>query len=38
LLLTNETHFGIGKDLVVIGITLAVCLAFAVNRFNRIQM
>lgn len=38
LLLTNETHFGLGKDLIVIGITLIVCLAFAVNRFNRIQM
>ena len=37
-LLANQTHFGIGKDLVVMTITFVVCMAFAVNRFNRIQM
>lgn len=35
--LINQTHFGIIKDLVVITIMLVVCVAFAVNRFNRIQ-
>jgi len=33
----NQTHFGITKDLVVIALTVVVCVAFAVNRFNRIQ-
>lgn len=37
-LLSNQTHFGLGKDLVVMSITFIVCLVFAVNRFNRIQM
>jgi len=37
-LLANQTHFGIVKDLVVMAITFVVCLLFAVNRFNRIQM
>jgi ABC-2 type transport system permease protein len=37
-LLANQTHFGLGKDLVVISITLVVSMAFAVNRFNRIQI
>ena len=36
--LTNQTHFGLTKDLLVIGATLAVCMFFAVNRFNRIQV
>ncbi len=36
-LLINQTHFGFGEDLIVMTITLIVCLAFAVNRFNRIQ-
>jgi ABC-2 type transport system permease protein len=36
--LSNQSHFGIGKDLVIMGITFIVCLFFAVNRFNRIQM
>ncbi|HEY5442254.1 MAG TPA: ABC transporter permease [Candidatus Saccharimonadales bacterium] len=37
-LLGNQTHFGLGKDLVVMAISFVVCLTFAVNRFNRIQM
>jgi ABC-2 type transport system permease protein len=37
-LLANQTHFGLGKDLAVMSVTFVVCLAFAVNRFNRIQM
>lgn len=37
-LLANQTHFGFGKDLIVIAITLAASIAFAVNRFNRVQM
>jgi len=37
-LLSNQTHFGLEKDLVVIAVTLLASVAFAVNRFNRIQM
>jgi ABC-2 type transport system permease protein len=37
-LLVNQSHFGIGKDLLVMSATFIICLAFAVNRFNRIQM
>ena len=37
-LLANQSHFGLGKDLVVIGITLIISMYFAVNRFNRVQM
>ncbi len=37
-LLANQTHFGIAKDLLVMAVTFVVCLLFAVNRFNRIQM
>jgi ABC-2 type transport system permease protein len=37
-LLANQTQFGLGKDLVVMGVAFVVCLAFAINRFNRIQM
>jgi len=37
-LLANQTHFGLGKDLLVMSVTFVVCLVFAVNRFNRIQM
>jgi ABC-2 type transport system permease protein len=37
-LLANQTHFGLGKDLAVMFVTFVVCLVFAVNRFNRIQM
>ncbi len=36
--LINQTHFGLGKDLLVITVTLVVCVVFAVNRFNRIQI
>lgn len=35
--LIHQSHFGIGKDLIVLAISLLVCLVFAVNRFNRIQ-
>ncbi len=38
LLLTNQTHFGLGLDLAVIGVTLTLAMLFAVNRFNRIQI
>jgi ABC-2 type transport system permease protein len=37
-LLSNQTHFGLGKDLAVMAVAFVVCLVFAVNRFNRIQM
>ncbi len=37
-LLANQTHFGLGKDLIVITVTFILCMLFAVNRFNRIQM
>jgi len=36
--LINQTHFGLGKDLLVMAATLVVCVFFAVNRFNRIQI
>ena len=37
-LLSDQTHFGLTKDLVVISISLAAAMAFAIRRFNRIQM
>lgn len=37
-LLANQTHFGLGKDLIVMTVAFVACLAFAINRFNRIQM
>lgn len=37
-LLANQTHFGIGKDLVIIAISLVTSMIFAVNRFDRVQM
>lgn len=37
-LLANQTHFGLGKDLIVMAVTFLVCLSFAINRFNRIEM
>jgi len=37
-LLANQSHFGLTKDLIIIGITFVFCLVFAVNRFNRIQI
>lgn len=36
--LIGETHFGLAKDLLVMGLTLIVCIWFAVNRFNRLQI
>lgn len=36
-LLANQGHFGLGLDLSVITVTLLLTLAFAVNRFNRIE-
>lgn len=36
--LINQSHFGLGKDLVVISLTLIVFVYFAVSRFNRIQI
>jgi ABC-2 type transport system permease protein len=36
--LSNQTHFGLEKDLLVIAVTLVASAVFAVNRFNRIQM
>ncbi len=38
LLLANQSHFGLGLDLIVIAITFALSILFAVNRFNRIQI
>ncbi len=37
-LLANQTHFGLGKDLAVMGATLVFALWFAVSRFNRTEM
>ncbi|HVV26031.1 MAG TPA: ABC transporter permease [Candidatus Saccharimonadales bacterium] len=37
-LLTGEGHFSIATDLIIMAATFVVCLLFAVNRFNRIQM
>ncbi len=37
-LLANQGHFGFGLDLAVIAITFMLALAFAVNRFNRVQI
>lgn len=36
--LIGQTHFGLGKDLLVMAVMLVVCVIFAVNRFNRIQI
>lgn len=36
--LSNQSHFGITLDLIVISVTLTLCVVFAVNRFNRIEM
>lgn len=36
--LINQTHFGLTKDLLIMAVTLVVCVTFAVNRFNRIQI
>lgn len=37
-LLSGTAHFGFGLDIAVMSATFAVCVAFAVNRFNRVQM
>jgi ABC-2 type transport system permease protein len=37
-LLANQSHFGLGKDLVVISVTFVLSVVFAVNRFNRIEV
>jgi ABC-2 type transport system permease protein len=37
-MLSNQTHFGLTKDFIVIGICLLLSIVFAVNRFNRIEM
>jgi ABC-2 type transport system permease protein len=36
--LIHQSHFGFGKDIVVMAAALVLCMAFAVNRFNRIQV
>lgn len=36
--LTQQTHFGLALDAAVMSLTLVACVAFAVNRFNRIQI
>lgn len=36
--LINQSHFGIVKDLIVVAIALSLSVAFAVNRFDRIQV
>lgn len=38
LMLANQSHFSLGKDLTVIAITFVCSLVFAVNRFNRIEI
>jgi ABC-2 type transport system permease protein len=34
----GQTHFGLGKDLIVLAVTVIVCVGFAVNRFDRMQI
>ena len=36
--MTGVTHFGIATDLIVMFVTFFVCVIFAVNRFNRLQI
>lgn len=36
--LSNQSHFGLTLDLIVITVTLILCMLFAVNRFNKIEM
>jgi ABC-2 type transport system permease protein len=36
--LIHQSHFGLGKDLVVMTVVLVVCIMVAVNRFDRIQV
>ena len=33
----HQTHFGLPRDLIVVAVTLVASVAFAVDRFNRIQ-
>jgi len=35
--LIHQSHFGIGKDLIVMAAAMVLSMAFAVSRFNRIQ-
>jgi ABC-2 type transport system permease protein len=37
-ILANQTHFGLTKDLIVMAVSFVLAIAFAVYRFNRIQM
>ncbi|MFO0781325.1 MAG: ABC transporter permease [Candidatus Saccharimonadales bacterium] len=37
-MMTGVTHFGLPLDLIVMTGTLVICVAFAVNRFNRLQV
>lgn len=36
--MSGTTYFGLKLDLLVMSITLVLCVGFAINRFNRIQM
>jgi len=36
--LIHQSHFGFGKDLIVMAVALVLCVYFAVNRFDRIQV
>ena len=36
--LTDQSHFGIWKDMIVLAVTMAVVVYFAVNRFDRMQV
>jgi ABC-2 type transport system permease protein len=38
ILLVDQGHFTLGLDLAVMAATFVVCLLFAVNRFEKIQM
>ena len=33
----HQSHFGLGKDLIVLAATLVVCVGFAVNRFEHLE-
>lgn len=37
-MLSNQTHFGLTKDFIVIVVMLVLSITFAVDRFNRIEM
>ena len=36
--LIHQSHFGLTKDLIVMTVSLVICVTFAVNRFNRIEV